>query len=211
MLVPEQFWKTVWDCFHFNAEHIQLITGPSSFFILSFLSAQILPQMMKITWNGNKSLINISVEYLKGLNLLRKSLGMKHPNKNLFNPSKITSTKPWQKHFLVETLKLRAGISEHQLITFLQIRHYLFPRNFLVPLDPFQSFLTYRVTNTEQVLYHSNWGNICWYWLIECHKEADRKTLWNEVFRFALQSFMHTLSVSKIVCTVGQGPGHAYK
>lgn len=152
MLVPEWFWKPVWDCFHFNAEHTQLITVHNSFFILSFLSAQILPQMMKITWNSNESLINISVQYLKGLILVRKSLRMKYPNKNLFNLSKITSTKPWQKHFLVETLKLRAGISEHQLITFPQICHYIFPRNCPVPLDPFQSFLTYRVSNTKQVL-----------------------------------------------------------
>lgn len=140
MLVREPFWKPVWDCFYFNVEHTQLITGPSSFFILSFLSAQILPQMMKITWNGNKSLINISVQYLKGLILVRKSLRMKHPNKNLFNPWKITSTKPWQKNFLVKTLKLRAGISEHQLITFLQVCHYIFPRNCPVPLDPFSLF-----------------------------------------------------------------------
>lgn len=151
MLAPEPFWKLVGDCFHLNAEHPQLMTGPSSFFFLSFLSAQILPLMKKITWNGNKSLINMSVQYFKGLILVRKGPRMKYPNKNLFNPSKITSRKPWQKHFLVETLKLRAGISKHYLITFLQICHYIFPRNIPVSLDPFQSFLTYRVRSTKQV------------------------------------------------------------
>jgi len=42
MLIPETFVKPVWDFFHFNAEHTQLITEPNSFLILSFLSAKVL-------------------------------------------------------------------------------------------------------------------------------------------------------------------------
>lgn len=108
--------------------------------ILFFLSAKIFLQMMKITGKGNKILINIWVQYLKSLIPVRKHFKMKHPNKTVFKPAEIRSTKSWQKHFFRWNTETQSRYFWRSVSNFLQICHYIFPRNCTVPLDPFQSF-----------------------------------------------------------------------